>query len=346
MNNISILIPAYKPDKNMIPFLEELSQQGFERIILINDGSGAEFDTIFQQAQTIPSIDFYAHAINMGKGRTLKTGINHYLATADESSFGLITADADGQHLVKDIVRIAEKLLEGEYNFILGSRQLNPNVPLRSRFGNTITRYVYRLISGVKLYDTQTGLRGLTKETLPDILMLEGERYEYEMAMLMEINNLNLKPFEVPIQTVYINDNEGSHFDSITDSWKIYKLIFGYVGSSIFSAIVDIVMYSYFLFFVFPENLFVSVILARAISSFLNFNMNRRLMLNNRRSKTSFRTHLFKYYALVIFIALASYALTYTGINILHINKVVAKIISDTLLFIVSFLVQKRFVFN
>ena len=162
----------------------------------------------------------------------------------------------------------------------------------------------------------------------------------------MEIKNLNLKPFEVEIQTVYYNDNEGSHFDSVVDSWKIYKLILGYLGSSLFSAVVDIVMYSYFLFFVFPENIFVSVILARAISSFVNFNMNRQVMLNTHKSKYSFRTHLLKYYALVVIIALASYGLTYLNINVLNLNEVIAKIISDSILFFVSFLVQKRFVFK
>ena len=346
MKNCTVLIPAYKPDHTMLPFLRELSQQNFERIILINDGSGPEYDEIFIQSQKIPSVDYYAHAINMGKGRALKTGINHYLTTAPASSLGLITADADGQHLAKDIVRIADQLAKGDHSLILGSRQLNPNVPWKSRAGNTITRVVYRLVAGVKLYDTQTGLRGLKKEILPDLLTLDGERYEYEMAMLMEIKNLNIDPIEIPIETVYFNDNQGSHFNTLTDSWKIYKLIFGYLGSSIFSSIVDIVMYSYFLFNLFPNNIFISVIFARTISSFINFNMNRRIMVNRKDNEEMFHKHLVKYYSLVVVIAFASFAFTYFNINTLHINKVFAKIISDSILFFASFLIQKRFVFK
>ncbi len=160
----------------------------------------------------------------------------------------MVTADADGQHLPKDIKRVALEMVDNKDTMILGSRQLGKDVPFKSKAGNTITRWVFSVVSGTKIYDTQTGLRAIPREYLAEILQLAGEKYEYEMSMLMELKSLNLGVKEITIETVYHNNNEGSHFNPIADSWKIYRVILGYVMSSAFSAIVDIVLFSYFFF--------------------------------------------------------------------------------------------------
>ncbi len=246
INNISVLIPAYKPSSEMLNLLKELSKDNYENIIVVADGGGEEFAGIFSEAESIKGVEVVYHYINMGKGRALKTGINHYLNTSGADSIGVVTADADGQHLPKDIKRVALEMLDTKDTMILGSRQLGKDVPFKSKAGNTITRWVFSVVSGTKVYDTQTGLRAIPREYLAEILQLAGEKYEYEMSMLMELKNLNLGVKEITIETVYHNNNEGSHFNPIADSWKIYRVILGYVMSSAFSAIVDIVLFSYF----------------------------------------------------------------------------------------------------
>lgn len=343
---VTIIIPAYKPNNSMISFLYKLSQEGFEKILLIDDGSGSEFDFIFRKAQQIIGVELIRHAINMGKGRSLKTAINYYLTSAPNTSIGVVTADADGQHLSTDIVRIAEKLLSVQDTLVLGSRDLSKDVPIKSRLGNAITRMVYRFASGIKLMDTQTGLRGIPRAYLRKVLSLNGERYEYEMSMLLDLKSLGLKVIEVPIKTVYIDDNNGSHFKAFSDSWKIYKLIISFVGSSLFAAVIDIMLYTYFFYLVFPGNLLAAVVLARLVSSFTNFLINRQVMLPKHEGNQKVWLHGVKYYILAVFIMSASYGLTYLLSVPLGLNPVLAKVMSDGFLFIASFIVQKQIVFK
>ncbi len=113
----------------------------------------------------------YHHYVNLGKGAALKTGM-HYLSNHFKDLSGVVHADADGQHLVIDILRVAEELRAHSAALVLGSRDFPKGVPLRSRLGNIITRYVIRLLLGLKIRDTQTGLRGIPVELFPQILKI------------------------------------------------------------------------------------------------------------------------------------------------------------------------------
>lgn len=346
INNVTVIIPAYKPSEGMIDILKDMSHDGYESIIVVDDGGGQTYSHIFDMAESIDGVTVLHHYINMGKGRALKTGINHYLNNANSTSAGVVTADADGQHLPSDIEMIAQEIVKDTDTMVLGARRVDRSMPLRSKLGNSITRIVFRLVSGTRVYDTQTGLRGIPRAYLPEIMMLSGEKYEYEMSMLMELNNLKLSVKEMEIQTVYIDDNEGSHFNPIVDSWKIYKIILGYLMSSVFSAIVDIVLFSYFYFNVFTGNLLLAIISARVISSLVNFGINRQVLLPKHKEDRNIRRHLIKYYSLALIILVLSYSITYILVNVAGMNPVVSKIICDTLLFIVCFMVQKRYIFN
>ena len=156
---------------------------------------------------------------------------------------GVVTADADGQHLPDDIVRVAEKLFEWPDSIVLGSA-FRGDVPLRSRMGNAITRKVFNFLSGQRVRDTQTGLRGLPASALPDMLKLPGERYEYEMNMLLEAPRFGLKLREIGIETVYIDNNSGSHFNPLKDSWRIYKSILMFAASSMLAFVIDFVLFT------------------------------------------------------------------------------------------------------
>lgn len=220
MNTI-VLIPAYQPDEKLLTTLEALSERGFG-LVVVDDGSGHEYDPIFIEAGKYARVIRYSK--NRGKGGALKQGIRCIRKCFPKCRY-LITADADGQHAPNDIERLSNKLEEGKSLFVIGSRQFVGEVPLRSRFGNSVTRKVYSLVSGVHVQDTQTGLRGFDASIFDWLLSIPGERYEYEMNVLMAAARDKIAIDEMPIETIYENDNSSSHFDPIKDSVKIYKEI-------------------------------------------------------------------------------------------------------------------------
>lgn len=220
MKETVILIPAYKPDEKMIETLQKLYEYEYT-LMVVDDGSGADFDDVFIEAAKYARVIRYA--VNRGKGGALKQGMRCMKKCFPDAKY-FVTADADGQHKPDDIQNVCDYLYEFG-GFVIGSREFVGDVPLRSRFGNSITRGVYRLVSGVAIHDTQTGLRGFECSMIDWLLQIPGTRYEYEMNVLMTAARDDIEIGEVFIETVYENNNEGSHFRPIQDSMKIYREI-------------------------------------------------------------------------------------------------------------------------
>jgi len=168
------------------------------------------------------------HSINKGKGQALKTGFTYYLENLMQDYLGIVTADSDGQHSIEDTINIA-KLVE-EYKdvktLILGVRNFNKeNVPFASKFGNKLTKTIFKLLYNKTINDTQTGLRGFTNSYIKDCIDIPGNRYEYEMNMLIYATKSEITILEKKIDTIYIEENKSSHFNPIKDSIKIYKIL-------------------------------------------------------------------------------------------------------------------------
>lgn len=216
-----VLIPAYQPDEKLLSTLKALDALNFG-LVVVDDGSGKDYDDVFIQAGKYARVIRYA--VNRGKGGALKQGIRCIRKCFPNCRY-LITADADGQHSPSDIANLSKRLMEGEHRFVIGSRAFVGEVPLRSRFGNSLTRQVFALVSGVRVQDTQTGLRGFDRSLFDWLLSIPGNRYEYEMNVLMSASRDQIEIDEISIQTIYENDNSTSHFDPIKDSIKIYKEI-------------------------------------------------------------------------------------------------------------------------
>lgn len=220
-----ILIPAYQPEHKLIELLGRLSCCRDMAILVVDDGSGPNYRSVFEQAELFATVLSYEE--NRGKGAALKYGLsfirNHFVPP-----YVVVTADADGQHSAEDIIRVGDKAAENPRELILGTRKIGRKVPLRSRFGNTVTRAVFRRASGMRVYDTQTGLRGFSDQSLLFMLRVPGERYEYEMNMLLLWAGNRSSIREVWIRTIYLGDNSSSHFDTLRDSFRIYRDIFRY----------------------------------------------------------------------------------------------------------------------
>ena len=333
-----VLIPAYKPDERLIDLTRELIVENGLDVLLVDDGGQEAFAHIFDACRALGA-EVAVHAVNMGKGRALKTGINAAMLKWPDMA-GIVTADADGQHTPADILRLIDALHEHPDKLVLGSRTFTGDVPFKSRWGNRITRFVYALASGVKVGDTQTGLRALPAASLPAMVRIEGERYEYEMNVLLKLRDMKLGVFEVPIETIYINDNAGSHFNPVRDAFRIYMVIFKYLFSSITSFAVDYALYWLCLWFGLSG--FISYALARLVSSQVNYHLNKHTVFSGRGGKHSMA----KYYALAVVQGAIGAGLVQLLPTVLPISAAVIKIPVDLVLFALSYIIQRDYVFG
>ena len=214
----ALIIPAYKPGKELLTLLARFQDDATFLPIVVDDGSGEDFKTIFGALP--PGVTLLRHPVNRGKGAALKTALNYVLEDCPDCAFA-VTADADGQHRYEDILRVCATAYDHPDALVLGSRKFEGEVPLRSRLGNGITRHVFSIASGVKVYDTQTGLRAFVREAVKRFAEVPGDRYEYEINMLLTAAQSGMPVMEHWIETVYLDDNASSHFNPFRDSFKI-----------------------------------------------------------------------------------------------------------------------------
>lgn len=231
------LIPAYCPENRMIGLIKELDTRGFA-VVVIDDGSGEEYDELFTAARQYASVKRYTP--NRGKGEALKCGMR-YINERYQAPYTVITADADGQHRVEDIVKVADAAAEHPDSLILGKRLLDKSAPIKSRIGNGITRVLYRLTTGRRIYETQTGLRAFSDRLLPRFLKLPGHRYEFEIDMILDASNADI--IEVDIQTVYFDNNAASHFRPLQDTVSLDKEFLRYKLPSINAGLAGLLLF-------------------------------------------------------------------------------------------------------
>ncbi|OGL49762.1 MAG: hypothetical protein A2161_00345 [Candidatus Schekmanbacteria bacterium RBG_13_48_7] len=339
MINVPVLIPAYNPDRALIDLVKRLLDKKFPHIIVVNDGSHEASSYVFETLETIEHCAVLTHSTNQGKGCALKTGFDYFYDNFPESP-GIVTADADGQHTPADILKVADTLIANPDCLIIGTRTFSGSVPFRSMFGNTLTRYVFFLFVGKKIRDTQSGLRGIPKKYIPDFLKLKGDRYEFEINVLISTKSKSIDIIEPEITTVYIDDNRSSHFNPVVDSIRIYLLLIKFAVSSCMAALIDFIVFV--LCFRISNNILVSISIARIISCHVNFLYNKQWVFD---SKSHFTVSLIKYYALVILIGSLSYTFIKYAQLYLNMNVIVSKIIIEILLFSMSFTIQRDYIF-
>lgn len=333
-----VVIPAYDPDEKLISLLKDIKENTKYDVVIVNDGSSKKVSDIFFEAGRYGEV--LPHIMNMGKGRAIKTALE-YIEGSYKDNVSIVVADADGQHKVKDIIKVANKLEENKKSLILGCRHFTGDIPFRSKFGNIVTKYVFKMASGKMISDTQTGLRAFSKEMIPFLMKIEGNRYEYEMNVLLEsvANKINI--IEVPIETVYLEENKSSHFKPIKDSFIIYKNIIKFSFSSLASFFVDFILYS--IMILISGSVLVSNITARIISASFNFYINKNYVFKHKESTA---LAALKYFALAACLLVINTLLLTFIVKYLIKNRLIAKIIVEMVLFIISYIVQRLFVFK
>ena len=346
-----IVIPSLNPSEQLTRIIELLIQRGYCNIIVVDDGSSpANYGGIFETLKGREEVVVLTHAVNQGKGRALKTAFNYILNHVQIYSqiTGIITVDGDGQHKVSDInkcVNAFEKtsnLTTLSDKVVLGCRCFGQDVrvPFRSRLGNKCTQIVLRYLCNINISDSQTGLRIFPLRLLSRLMAITGERYEYETNVLLELVEEGVNIIEVPISTIYENNNETSHFNPIKDSARIYGVIFKYSMASMVSACLDYLTFA--ILASYCNSVWIMTLVGRLIAALFNFTINKRIVFQNS-GKTW--PQIMKYLCL-LFVSGSISALSVQAIHsILPIGILLIKLVVELVLYFINFYVQKNFVF-
>jgi putative flippase GtrA len=335
-----VLIPAYRPNHALWAVVEALAASSIPAIVVVDDGSGPEYSGAFDQVAALPKVTVLRHAINLGKGAALKTGINFILCTY-ESAAGVITVDADGQHASADILKVCARFEQSPDSVVLGTRDFGGKVPLRSRVGNQITRQAMRLLLGHDLADTQTGLRAIPRALAARLLKVAASGYEFELEMLIAAKHLGMRVVQQPIQTIYEPGNPTSHFQPLRDSMRIYFVLLRYSFIAVVTAALDNLLF--YTLFSLTGSVIRAQAVARIAAGIFNYSAVRKAaFLSDERHQVV----LPRYLLLVTANAILSYAGIRFFSSALPIGVVPAKLLIETLLFIANFAIQRDFVFT
>lgn len=349
--SVTVVIPSLDPDDRLLKVIRGVQEKGFSDILLVDDGSAPENQHYFETAQTELGCEVLHHPKNLGKGRALKTAFQWLIGNRKEQR-GCVTIDGDDQHHPEDIAACVELMLKQEHDaLVLGARDFNAdNVPPKSRFGNKLTSFVFRVFCGLKVSDTQTGLRVFPRGIWARMLEIAGERFEYETNMLLVCKNAGIPLVEQNIRTIYIDENKTTHFHPVKDSLRVYGIILKFFLSSVLSFLIDYVLYNVFNVAFksmgFAKHLFLATVLARILSSIFNFTFNRKAVF---RSKAPLAITVARYYILWAVQLMTSYflvALLSKPFGDSTLAQAIFKLIVDTLLYFVSFRVQQAWVFR
>ncbi len=378
--NITVVLPSLNPDEKLNMVVDGLIEKGFKDIVIVNDGSRPENLAPFEKAAEHPEVTVLTHEVNKGKGRGLKTAFEYVLNNRKDSD-GVITVDGDNQHKADDILKCAERMIREKDKVVLGCGDFSgDDVPWKSSVGNNTTSRVFSMFCGMKISDTQTGLRAIPYQYLDLMTKIKGERFEYETEMFFALRKNRIEWVEEKIETIYIEDNSETHFHPFIDSIKIYriilKFIFRYTLSSLICCVIDIGLFNLFnillsrtgmldgikigtrigRFFVrvfsggndsIALKVLIATIIARVISSIVNYFLNKNAVFE---SNTTLKKSMWKYY-LLCFVQMICAAAGVFGMTALFgsndvIEGLVYKPIVDVLLFLASYQVQQRWVFK
>ncbi len=354
-----ILIPSLSPDEKLTAYVKTLLAADFGGVVVIDDGSSDQYAPVFEEVKGMERCTVLRHEVNRGKGAALRTGTEYI---KDHTAFnGVITADSDGQHTANDTLALAARLTEDGRELILGARDFsfgNKSIPFKSRAGNRLTSGIFLLLYGHFLPDTQTGLRAYNRTMYDFMLDIAGDRYEYETNALIVCSGHHVPVVNLPIETIYLDDNKGSHFHPIRDSWRIYKILFGgffkYASASVLSTLLDLAIFSVLSWWILPHNIrfvfldadlsvVIATALARACSAIFNYKVNKHFVFQLSECKGA----ALRYTLLCVGVMLVSaFAVAALKTLLPFINETIIKIVVDTVLFIANYRIQRNWVFS
>jgi len=333
---VIVLVPAYEPDGRLVALVHDLRIARPDlRVLVVDDGSGPEYAGAFSDAAAAGAVVVH-HTVNRGKGRALKTGFRE--AATRWPGEDVVCADSDGQHTPDDVLAVAARVAGSRSAMVLGVRRFAGPVPSRSRLGNAVTRRLFMLTTGIDLSDTQTGLRAYPAEMLGWLCEVEGERFEYELELLLRAHGAGHVVVEVPIRTVYLDGNASSHFRPVRDSLRVYAPMARFAASSLVASALDYALLV--VLHLLTGSLLLSVVGARVSSATVNYRTNRRFVFGRGSSTSAVR-----YAGLVAVVLAANALLMHLLVVELGLALLSGKVLTEGALLAVSYTGQRRLVF-
>ena len=210
-----ILIPAYNPNKTLLSFVENLVEHPFLQIIIVNDGSGEHTEPLFQTLSKIERVTILNHANNEGKGRAIKTGLT-YIIKSFKKYEAVITAGADGQHSVEDLIRLSNSSRIFSGGIIIGIRNFKSELmPKHSFLKNRVTSILFDILFKKRLLDVQSGLRFFARKDVPWIRKVRGDQFDFDIHVLTEAIHRKIPIYEVPIGKAKMTKNIFLQYDEV-----------------------------------------------------------------------------------------------------------------------------------
>jgi glycosyltransferase involved in cell wall biosynthesis len=284
MKKYGILIPALNPDEKLVNLIRELLDKvlSVSAIVIVDDGSDAVNQGIFKQVQALSEdkIHVLHHAHNKGKGAALKNGFKYFQDYFPEVE-GIATMDSDGQHTVDALEACMVKFEASPSDLVIGVREFTNEIPLRSQFGNILTRQLVKMLTHQNISDTQTGLRIIPTGYAKELIKFPGDRFEFEFDMLLQADKFGIKIIEQSIPTIYLDGNQSSHFRVIRDSIAIYARFFKFAMSGLISFLVDIVLFGAVLLIIGDhalKSIIIATVVSRALSAIVNYALNHHVV--------------------------------------------------------------------
>ena len=200
ISNRSVLavVPAYNEER-FIGSVVLLTLRFADTVIVVDDGS---IDATAEVAAAAGA-KVLRHPNNRGKAQALNTA---FQIARDYAPDVVVTLDADGQHLPQELKRVAEPVLRGEADLVIGSRYLKRpfHVPRHRYIGHCFLNWLTRTASGVQASDSQSGFRAFSPRALScSEFLSQGFSVEAEMQFIAGQQGLRI--VEVPITVRYID---------------------------------------------------------------------------------------------------------------------------------------------
>jgi UDP-N-acetylglucosamine---dolichyl-phosphate N-acetylglucosaminyltransferase len=195
---IFVILPAYNEEKTIANVMDDLMEMGFE-VLVVDDGSK---DNTYNIANNIIQENKHGfickHLLNRGLGAALRTGIE---ASLMEDPDVIVTFDADGQHDPQDILNVSKPIINGDADVVVGKRNFR-EMPWSKKFGNQIMNVITLIFYGIKVNDSQSGLRAFNRKAAESI-MINARDYGVSSEIVGEVKRHNLRLKEVMIKTIY-----------------------------------------------------------------------------------------------------------------------------------------------
>lgn len=212
---IIVVIPTYNNAGTIASVIADVKRYA-EDILVVNDGST---DSTQQILESIEGIRIHHYAKNRGKGHALKCGLKEAYALGFRYA---ITIDSDGQHYADDMPRFVERIAEKPDSLLIGARNLTAeNMPSKNTFANRFSNFWYRVETGIRLTDTQSGYRLYPLAKLQKMWLITS-RYEYEVEIIVRAAWRGIHVENIPIKVYYPPREERvSHFRPLRDFTRI-----------------------------------------------------------------------------------------------------------------------------